>query len=111
MRIRLDSPTNTTFIEVTELKDAVMYEGQLFRHDQSQFDNWSDPTTYSLSMTADQLEELARFKVEFNFDPQGPDDFYGEAYTLAFDALHNVGVDSETASRIASGIAQQMTGT
>lgn len=61
-------------------------------------------------MTDEEMDAIARGNIERNFDPEGPDDYYEEAYVLAFDALYDAGVDSETASRVASGIAQQMTG-
>lgn len=61
-------------------------------------------------MTEDHMIEIARGNIERNFAPEAEDDLYEEAYTLAFDALHDAGVDNATAGRIAAGLAQQMTG-
>lgn len=60
-------------------------------------------------LSDDEMDAIARGNIERNFDPQD-DDYYEEAYVLAFDALHDAGVDNETAARVASGIAAQMTG-
>jgi hypothetical protein len=56
----------------------------------------------------DEYREIAMGNVERHLgdvDPT-PDAIYDEAYTLAFDALHDAGVEDATARRIADEVAR-----
>lgn len=62
-------------------------------------------------MTNDQMEEIARGNIERHLgdvveEDMSPDAIYDEAYTLAFDALADAGVDHATARGIAAKVAQ-----
>jgi hypothetical protein len=66
-------------------------------------------------MTPRELEEIARGAVEAHLGDvasdyesleDAADAIYDEAYTLAFDALHDVGADDAIARRIAQSVAQ-----
>jgi len=64
-------------------------------------------------MDENQLREIARGNIERNLgccidDPENvnADTIYDEAYTLAFDALHDAGWPAEVASKIAREMAQ-----
>lgn len=72
-------------------------------------------------MTEDQMREIARGNIEQNLSDAIAEDcadlgeyaaeavadaIYDSAYILGFDALHDKGVDNETARRIASEVAQ-----
>jgi hypothetical protein len=56
-----------------------------------------------------QLMEIARSNVERHLgdvEAESVDAIYDEAYTLAFDALHDAGVSDELARQIAQQVAQ-----
>lgn len=61
-----------------------------------------------------QLEEIARGNIErhlgdvaadYESEEEAADAIYDEAYTLAFDALHDANVDDATAREIAKSVA------
>lgn len=59
--------------------------------------------------TRDYLMEIARGNVERHLGDvaeESPDSIFDEAYTLAFDALANEGIDHRVARSIAQEIAQ-----
>src|ERR1700733_10679655 len=66
-------------------------------------------------MTDQELEEIARGNIErhlgdvaadYDSAEDAVDAIYDEAYTLAFDALHDAGIPDAKARAIASSIAQ-----
>lgn len=63
-------------------------------------------------MTKEQMEEIAWGNVEQNIGccvdaGDSADSVYDEAYTLAFDALADAGIDHETARGVAVNVAQR----
>lgn len=48
IKVRLDAPHFTRFIDVNELVDVLVFEGQVFRRDQIMYKTWGDPNTYTL---------------------------------------------------------------
>jgi hypothetical protein len=57
-------------------------------------------------MTNQEMENIARGNIERHLgDCESPDQIYDEAYTLAFDALHDAGVDAHKARDIAQYVA------
>jgi len=62
-------------------------------------------------MTHEQMEDLARGNIERHLgdcECESPEDIYENAYVLAFDALHDAGVDDTTAGKVAQHLAQSM---
>lgn len=66
-------------------------------------------------MTNQEMEEVARGNVERHLgdvaadyanEEDAADAIYDEAFTLAFDALADAGVDHGEARRVATGVAQ-----
>ena len=59
-------------------------------------------------MTRDRMEEIARGNIERHLGDvaEDADSIYDEAYTLAFDALADAGVDHGTAGEVARRVAQ-----
>jgi hypothetical protein len=62
-------------------------------------------------MTEDEMRDKARGNIERHLGDvcdgeESADAIYDEAYTLGFDALHDAGVNVETARRIAAEVAQ-----
>jgi hypothetical protein len=58
----------------------------------------------------EELREIARGNIERNAEwPEdaSADTIYDECYTLAFDALHDAGVDNDTARQVATMIAME----
>lgn len=54
----------------------------------------------------ERLLEIARGSIERHLgDCESPDDLYDNAYTLAFDALHDAGVSGDLCRSIAQEIA------
>lgn len=64
-------------------------------------------------MTRNQMLEIARGNIERNLSDavaeDGEDSLYDSAYTLAFDALADAGIDSFTAGEVAQHVAQGYT--
>lgn len=62
-------------------------------------------------MTRDEMVEVARANIDSNLgnaaDPDDPNSIAENAYVLAFDALHDRGVDAKIAREIASHIAAE----
>jgi hypothetical protein len=67
-------------------------------------------------MTDLQLEEIARGNIErhlgdvaadYDSEEDAADAIYDEAYTLAFDALHDAGIPDVKARAIAGSVAQR----
>lgn len=59
-------------------------------------------------MTENEMLEMARGNIERGAEwceTASADTIYEECYTLAFDALHDAGVERNTASRIARQVA------
>ena len=60
-------------------------------------------------MTDEQMREIARGNIERNAawdEDASADTIHDEVYTLAFDALHDAGVDDDTARAVAREMAQ-----
>lgn len=57
----------------------------------------------------ERLQEIAQGALERHLGDvaEDADSIYDEAYTIAFDALHDAGVDDWTAGEIASELAQR----
>ena len=58
-------------------------------------------------MTDEEMENIARGNIERHLGDccESPDEIYDEAYTLAFDALHDADVDDDKAREIAQRVA------
>ena len=60
-----------------------------------------------MSKTRAEWVEFARSRVERHLEGETPEELYDEAYTLAYDALHDEGASDEERRQIATEIADE----